>query len=135
MPNLESSKRLKRFAVVTTLLAFILSCAGASGPSEQIVKEQVTQCLNSLQLRGYSFPDYFEIQTVVLKDRMVKQNECTVVVDFTTRFKQNYSSSFNEARVVFGNLVHQQGKTGDIVTNSLTITFKLFEKGWRIDCT
>ena len=120
--------------VVVMMLAMAISCSHAnSGPSEQIVKEQVSQCLNSMRPATWAnFPDYFEVQDVVVKDKMVKQDEATIMVDFTVRLKNDYGS--HDQMMAFGNLVRQKGKANQILSDSLTVKFNKFEKGWQITC-
>jgi hypothetical protein len=79
-----------------------------------------------------NFPDYFEVQDVVVKDKMVKQDEATIMVDFTVRLKNDYGS--HDQMMAFGNLVRQKGKANQILSDSLTVKFNKFEKGWQITC-
>ena len=121
----------KQTLAVIIIITFIATFAfTASGPSDQIIKEQVIQRLNSLRPTSYAyFPNLFSIQSIAVKDRLVELNTCTVIVDFTVQLKQNYAG---DEFLVFKEYVRQRGNQGDIVTNSLTVTFKRFEKGWRI---
>ena len=83
-------------------------------PERQAVRDQVTTHLNSLRPASWAnFPDYFELRSVIVKDKMIGSNEGEIIVEFTVRFKQLYKSG-SDAMMAFGDVVRQQGKVGDL---------------------
>ena len=123
---------MKKFMLVLAMTTTLVAISYAGGPSDQAVRDQVTTYLNSLRPASWAnFPDYFELRSVIVKDKMIGSNECEIIVEFTVRFKQLYKSG-SDAMMAFGDVVRQQGKVGDLAVNSLTVKFKRFESGWRL---
>ena len=121
------------------LLALIMMLAMASvvhavesGPSDQTVKAQIIQCFDSTVWNEWRFSDYFEIREVIIKERTISKDECTVSFYFTVRFKKDIPAEVNEA---FGNVVHQKGKAGSVAVDSMEVTLIKAGHEWRIiDC-
>ena len=126
---------MKVFAVAALL--FITGCGAKI--SDSTIQAQVSDYISSLQSVVYVYPpikiafsEYFIIQDVEVKDKMIKDKQCVAICSVTVKVKQEFvgdSAIVGEWNWVVGD---GAGVVGRTKTKDVKFVFERYEKGWKI---
>lgn len=136
-----------RLVGAVSSLSFLLICGSCapSGPTDQLVEEQVHEWLDGWWCPGtrsengprLEFNEHFLLQSWQILDRLIEDKKATVVVEFTvvtrdydrTRGVVTFRRDGCFSMVTGGESLDP----GDVFTWSAKGLFQKFESGWRLD--
>lgn len=133
-----------RLLLCASFCALLLAC-GTSGPTDQLVEEQVHEWLDSwwcpetLKPDGprIEFSDYFDLRSWKIVDRLVEGTNATVIVELTvvTRDHSTRSSMAAYHRDQCFSMITggERMKPGNVFVWTAKALFQKFESGWRLD--
>jgi len=107
--------------------------------SDDVIKVQVNDYLKTLEFpmqpaflgRNSSFTEHFEVLNIDVKDKMLKEKECTVICKITFKAKEDWSHE--GAYGLFKHIVGAGSiRAGESKTNEAKFLFDKFDKGWKI---
>jgi hypothetical protein len=135
-------KMMKLLSQATKLCVIFATIAGAlltsCSPkiSDSDISEQVSSYLKQDERDGgfsqVAFSQFFEIQKVVVKDKLIKEKECVTICNITMKVIRPYQGG-SGVNMAYSFLVGDgPGSAGDVRAIDVKFLFEKFESGWRI---
>jgi hypothetical protein len=127
------------FMKVFALTALLCISGCGSKISDSTIQAQVSDYISSLQSVVYAFPpikiafsEYFVVQKVEVKDKMIKDKKCVAICHITVKVKRAFvgdSAIVGEWNWLIGDGTGVVGKTR---SKDVKFIFDKYDNGWRI---
>ena len=125
---------LYKTTISLTLISLLIACS--KGISDDTITKQVIEYLENDVRSGFmsnvSFSKYFEIENVIVKDKLIKDNEFIASCGISVKIKKLYAEK-SAVTMAYGFIVGDgRGSPGESKANDVNFLFEKYEKGWKI---
>lgn len=129
---------IKGFLYKTTISLIVISLL--IGCSKDISDDTITrQVIDYLQndsrsvfVSNVSFSRFFEIENVIVKDKLIKDRECIATCGISVKIKKLYAEN-SAVTMAYGFIVgNGRGSSGESKANDVKFLFEKYAKGWKI---
>jgi hypothetical protein len=128
----------KGFLYKTTIslivISFLIGCS--KGISDDTITQQVINYLQNDVRLGFmsnvSFSKFFKIENVIVKDKLIKDNECIAICGISVKIKKLYAENSAVTKAYSFIVGDGRGSLGESKANDVKFLFEKYEKGWKI---